>query len=110
MLYEVITGSNTIAVRVLDTGGGGGLWGNASDALTLVYQSKDEKPAEPLSMGGAWQCKTSVSLDETGWPPVDYSQSSSAPAVLFNGMIHPLLGYAIHGVIWYQGEANVGKA
>jgi len=102
-------GSNTIAVRVLDTGGGGGLWGNASDALTLVYQSKDEKPAEPLSMGGAWQCKTSVSLDETGWPPVDYSQSSSAPAVLFNGMIHPLLGYAIRGVIWYQGEANVGK-
>ena len=25
---------------------------------------------------------------------------------LFNGMIHPLIPYAIKGVIWYQGEAN----
>jgi len=29
-----------------------------------------------------------------------------APAVLFNGMINPLVGYAIRGVIWYQGESN----
>lgn len=28
------------------------------------------------------------------------------PTVLFNAMIHPLLPYAIKGVIWYQGEAN----
>lgn len=26
---------------------------------------------------------------------------------LYNGMIHPLIPYAIKGVIWYQGEANV---
>jgi sialate O-acetylesterase len=30
-----------------------------------------------------------------------------APGSLFNGMIHPLLPYAIRGVIWYQGEGNV---
>jgi len=29
---------------------------------------------------------------------------------LFNGMIHPLIPYAIRGVIWYQGESNVGRA
>lgn len=28
------------------------------------------------------------------------------PGVLFNSMIHPFAGYAIQGVIWYQGEAN----
>lgn len=28
------------------------------------------------------------------------------PAVLFNAMINPFLGYGIKGVIWYQGEAN----
>ncbi|HTJ11778.1 MAG TPA: GH92 family glycosyl hydrolase [Dinghuibacter sp.] len=28
------------------------------------------------------------------------------PTVLFNAMIHPLLPYAIKGVIWYQGESN----
>jgi sialate O-acetylesterase len=28
------------------------------------------------------------------------------PAVLFNAMINPFLGYGIKGVIWYQGEQN----
>lgn len=32
------------------------------------------------------------------------------PGVLFNGMIAPLLNYTIKGVIWYQGESNVGRA
>jgi sialate O-acetylesterase len=32
------------------------------------------------------------------------------PSSLFNGMIHPLLPYAIRGSIWYQGESNVGRA
>ena len=31
-----------------------------------------------------------------------------APANNFNGMIMPLLTYAIKGVIWYQGEYNAG--
>jgi sialate O-acetylesterase len=30
------------------------------------------------------------------------------PAELYNGMIAPLLPFAIKGVIWYQGEANAG--
>lgn len=28
------------------------------------------------------------------------------PSVLYQGMIHPLAGYGIKGVIWYQGENN----
>jgi sialate O-acetylesterase len=28
------------------------------------------------------------------------------PAVLYNGMIAPLIPYAIRGAIWYQGESN----
>lgn len=32
------------------------------------------------------------------------------PTVLYNGMVHPLLPYAIRGAIWYQGEANAGEA
>jgi sialate O-acetylesterase len=30
------------------------------------------------------------------------------PAVLYNGMIAPLVSYGIRGAIWYQGESNVG--
>lgn len=32
----------------------------------------------------------------------------NAPANLYNGMIHPLVGYAVRGILWYQGEANAG--
>ena len=32
------------------------------------------------------------------------------PAELYNGMIAPLIPYAISGAIWYQGESNAGRA
>ncbi len=32
------------------------------------------------------------------------------PSVLFNGMIEPVIPYGIKGVLWYQGESNVGYA
>ena len=33
----------------------------------------------------------------------------STPTVLYNGMLAPLVPYAMRGVIWYQGEANAGQ-
>jgi sialate O-acetylesterase len=30
------------------------------------------------------------------------------PSAYYNGVIHPLLPYALRGVVWYQGEGNVG--
>lgn len=38
------------------------------------------------------------------------SVPNRTPKLLFNAMINPLIGYAIKGTIWYQGEANVGNA
>jgi sialate O-acetylesterase len=32
------------------------------------------------------------------------------PAGLFNGMINPLLPYALRGALWYQGESNADRA
>ncbi|MGI9470489.1 MAG: sialate O-acetylesterase [Rubripirellula sp.] len=32
------------------------------------------------------------------------------PANLYNGVLFPVLGYTIRGVIWYQGESNAGRA
>jgi sialate O-acetylesterase len=34
---------------------------------------------------------------------------AGTPALLFNGMIAPVIPYAIKGAIWYQGEANSSK-
>lgn len=42
-------------------------------------------------------------------PPL-FEQKQHMPGGLFNGMISPLVPYAIRGVIWYQGESNVGRA
>ncbi len=38
----------------------------------------------------------------------DPVQNQHQPTVLFNGMIQPVLPYAIRGVLWYQGESIVG--
>jgi hypothetical protein len=38
--------------------------------------------------------------------PSDPRLDSHYPANLFNGMIAPLIPYAIKGAIWYQGESN----
>jgi len=36
--------------------------------------------------------------------------SQHRPANLYNGMIAPLIPYAIKGAIWYQGESNASRA
>ncbi len=43
-----------------------------------------------------------ATMDRTGDKP--------AHSVLYNGMIAPLIPYAIRGAIWYQGESNVIRA
>lgn len=43
-------------------------------------------------------------------PPLTPEGGSNAPATLFNGMISPLVPYALKGAIWYQGESNAGRA
>lgn len=42
--------------------------------------------------------------------PVATRERKGAAGGLFNGMIAPLVPYAIRGVIWYQGEANTAPA
>lgn len=54
-----------------------------------------------------------ASLDLRQLPPAGPSSpfgNQTAPTVLYNAMIAPLLPYTIRGVIWYQGEANSGRA
>jgi len=44
-------------------------------------------------------------------PLRDPVQDQHQPTVLYNGMLHPVIPFAIRGVIWYQGESIVnGKA
>ncbi len=99
-------GHNVIAVRVLDTGGGGGLYGGG-ETLRLAPTTGHDLP--PISLAGAWLYRASVKLGSVPNPPSDYTNSPMALGALYNGMIAPLQPYAIRGVIWYQGESNVGR-
>ena len=42
--------------------------------------------------------------------PRDQLQGQARPANLYNGCLHPIIGYSIAGVIWYQGESNAWRA
>ncbi len=39
------------------------------------------------------------------WPKHELDDSGQ-PTGIYNGLIHPLAGFAMRGVIWYQGESN----
>jgi sialate O-acetylesterase len=46
----------------------------------------------------------------TARKPDSPDHNPNTPTVLTNGMIAPIVPFAIKGVIWYQGEANAGAA
>jgi sialate O-acetylesterase len=102
-IYEVPAGvfrpgKNLIAVRVEDTGGGGGFYGDSS-----VIEIKTETGI--LALGDNWKFRIAKILnDGIGVGPNDF------PSLLYNAMIHPLIPFAIRGVLWYQGEANADRA
>ncbi|MEP7108875.1 MAG: sialate O-acetylesterase [Ferruginibacter sp.] len=91
-------GKNVIAVRVEDTGGGGGIYGEAANVKISIGSTE-------LSLAGEWLFHVeSVASGSTGIGPNSY------PTLLSNGMLNPLIPFAIKGAIWYQGESNAGRA
>ncbi|MCG6187792.1 sialate O-acetylesterase [Maribellus maritimus] len=91
-------GKNMIVVRVDDTGGNGGIWGDPKDQFIAIGNEK-------MDISGDWKFKISkASVSAVNIGPNSY------PTLLFNGMINPLLPYAIKGAIWYQGESNASRA
>ena len=92
------TGKNVITVRVEDTGGGGGIYGDSA-AMKLTIGDN------AASLAGNWKFKAEqVYGNTTSVGPNSY------PTLLFNAMVNPIIPYAFEGVIWYQGEANAGRA
>jgi len=114
----VKAGIGTIAVRVIDNQGGGGIWGRPG-SMTLFLK---ENPSVHNSLDGEWKYQPVAELigntfyifDHTGneFSAVKRPKTigSSTPSALFNGMISPVIKYPVRGAIWYQGEANVGRA
>ncbi|MEE9363722.1 MAG: sialate O-acetylesterase [Cellulophaga sp.] len=108
----LVEGKNTIAIRVIDTGGPGEVKG----PITL-YNSKNES----ISLAGTWK-HLLVAERYTGLyytydldtniseRPNIFALHANLPTVLYNAMINPLVPYNVKGAIWYQGESNVDRA
>jgi sialate O-acetylesterase len=96
-------GPNVIAVRAIDTSGGGGAWGPAAEK-GLKF---DDGSFAPL--GASWRYKVSATIAQSGLPPSAPWVGSSGLSTLRNGMIAPLAPYGLKGFAWYQGEANVAE-
>lgn len=97
----VKAGRNVLAVRCLDTGGNGGLTGNVMEV------SLDAEHV--ISLNGTWRYHFGAQLSELPTKPIDITHQNH-PTVLYNAMIHPLVGFPMQGFIWYQGCTNVGRA
>ena len=102
------SGANVISVRVLDTGGAGGLTGKPEQMFIRPAGAAQDSAQ---SLAGSWQMRDSIPLAKLPAPPVvPDANNPNVVTVLYNGMIAPLLPYAIKGAIWYQGESNAGRA
>ena len=99
----VTAGKAVIAVRVMDTGGDGGIHGRA-DWMNLSCGM------ETMSLAGEWKYRRAMSLRGIPLFPINVSSDPNTPTALYNAMIYPLIQFPIKGAIWYQGEANVGRA
>ncbi len=88
----VKSGKNILAVKTSKIGWGGMI--GPENIMFLQLKDTDKK----IPIGGEWLYQPSK-LVFRGISP-------RLPGSLYNGMISPLTGYGIRGVVWYQGEAN----
>lgn len=93
-------GKNVIAIRVVDTGGGGGFTGTGNQLYYMTVQGKK-------SLAGKWKYNVGIAGEAPSSPQ---SGPNIYPSLLFNGMINPITNFPIRGTIWYQGESNAARA
>ncbi len=106
-VYPVtVTSTNVaLALRVLKTASPMGLFGPASNMVLVANGTS-------VSLTGEWRMAKSQAI-EPGRQPMPAALLDRVPGnyyghpgVQYNGQIHPLIPYAIRGVIWYQGGSN----
>jgi len=90
-------GKNTVVVRVVSQSGEGGFIPDKPYQLTIGNQTIDLK--------GTWKYQIGVRC----YPIPSSTYFPGKPLGLYNAMLHPLQGYGLKGVVWYQGESNVER-
>ncbi|MFH4967730.1 sialate O-acetylesterase [Gaetbulibacter sp. M240] len=91
------SGKNNITIRVQDRRNKGGFLSSPEDFFIKLSKEK-------IPLSGSWKFKVDKVYENFEISP------NESPSLLFNAMVHPLIPYAIKGVIWYQGENNTPRA
>lgn len=90
-------GKNVLALRLYAH------WGDAGiglDGREAVLHLADET----ASLGGEWLTNAEIEPEVVQW-----NNYYCRPSVSYNAMVAPIFPYAIRGIVWYQGENNVGR-
>lgn len=109
---ELLTpGRHTITIEMLDFMAGGGFTTPvATQKEILRLTCTGQTAALPVL---DWEYRIAAPLKDLPTAPPQQPQPQKHPAEawtsptsLYNGMIAPLVPYALRGAIWYQGESN----
>ncbi|MEJ2297459.1 MAG: sialate O-acetylesterase, partial [Woeseiaceae bacterium] len=93
-------GANTITIRVVVNSAG-----EAGPVPDKAWRL--EVGGRSIDLSGTWRARVGARR-----PPIQPQQfvQYRQPLGFYNAMLAPLLPMTIKGVIWYQGETNVGRA
>jgi sialate O-acetylesterase len=98
-------GKNLFVVRVTNNSGKGGF---VPDKPYQLIAGKDT-----IDLKGYWDYKVGqvvVRGSGFGGGGGGGIAAQNQPGALYNSMIAPLVGYAVKGFLWYQGESNTGRS
>jgi sialate O-acetylesterase len=74
--------------------------------VALINDSYGGSPAEAFMSIEALKAFPEIKIHS---PTDTFRLTNRNATVLYNGMIHPIVGYTIKGCLWYQGEANADR-
>jgi sialate O-acetylesterase len=69
-------------------------------------QSQNPMPKDVVPLSEQWRLHIGARMPNS--PSSDVSLQNQ-PTTLYNAVVYPLAPYAISGIVWYQGESNVGN-
>ncbi len=110
-------GRMLIAVRMIDDGNSGGICGRPD--MLKVYPEGEEN--NNISIAGEWTYQPVAELCDHEYylynyrnkeynqrPKIDVTLTNKTLFAAFKAMIKPLTPFTIKGVLWSQGESNIG--
>ena len=102
-------GDNVITIRFINKYGTAHFIPEKSYLLAFGddRQSLNPLPKDTIALSPMWKHHSGAEMPSC--PSGDVSLQN-LPSTLYNAVLHPMVPFALAGVVWYQGESNTGNA